>query len=1115
LVVTGESTKGAGTRGYVYSWGWNQDGQLGHGHHTSLSAPTILKSMAEPRKIMGLVAAGESHSGVIDAKCNVWTWGSGSYGRLGNGETIGAPTPRLVGGVLEDVKVVQLALGGWHSMALTSDMRVYAWGKGEATGLLREGDSTIVKEPRLVDLHNIVDPRLTDNGVAQIAAGTYHTILLMKNGDLYTFGLGSMGRLGNGDRTGKNSSRPQRVKHVVIQGQGRVPAGFRLLERFGDVAAAANSTANQGGQQTAAAAAPTASQEKARARGGAAAKAGEAQQGDAGRGQAKKGAEEEKSKADAAVRAGNPALSDNNFGYIQARLRKQARFATEAEIKRSEEDVVKRLHDSLKVLGDISQIEAPLTAMVSKFDSLFAKNLKYIKAGEPAESGSGSSISPNLARYQVLVSSIQQQVAYLVSLSLCLENEKEQATFYAATKSIFVELEDDRIQFLLAALLRLLVEKEIEQSKKLEDVLDEGKNPSNGRDRSSAFHLLKYFALHEKHMETIVNPLMDHRNPKGLMKSIDHLSLTQDAVWAVSFADFKKAPENSDKGFEFKELQSEFAQSTTRFIEFLKTDFVAAIKEFRLPPTVQKLLSHTFVTIKRRRFAVVVDGEVDQEVMCCEPIVKVLVLGILVPMLRNAKKFAGKMANFDGEFEKRLEGESSGVKFNIDQLANFLERMIADNFDSTTEGKLLKRTAKDVKNELIAFLIAQMHDATDDIQTSLLFSVLKSQYQIKTKSVQLRASVLMQLSNMFKKNMNKLSINDHDLVAEACRPIKAWTDEEIEQEEQRELYHTFMIDSRFLIKETRLSICPSSFCPVPPSLSTEMLSIKQQFGVLVRSFRPVEEHTRLLEECLVQVTCELKAETFDKLRKEFAEEIAEQIRPGRDIILANKLMQAQEKIQELKELDLREEELFESLEKVMANRKEYSAYLSQMYYGMRQVEAMKRRHEKDVQQALASYEAANRFQLTLQLPSPLIEAAKDLGVQLHLESAAERIQSREEFVRNANVWHHKNDPVMTYPMKKLLSRKVVVRFADADASKLDARELRVTFHLRGDGVDVSLLLKRHTTESVLQKFHIAEASLRNLQKSDEKATIGFPEETPVLVFSQTKLVEMLGEIAAN
>ena len=61
----------------------------------------------------------------------MYAWGRGEYGRLGLGDKSGSSKlrPAKVRG-LEGLKVTQASCGGTHSMVLTSGGRIFTWGRG-------------------------------------------------------------------------------------------------------------------------------------------------------------------------------------------------------------------------------------------------------------------------------------------------------------------------------------------------------------------------------------------------------------------------------------------------------------------------------------------------------------------------------------------------------------------------------------------------------------------------------------------------------------------------------------------------------------------------------------------------------------------------------------------------------------------------------------------------------------------------------------------------------------------------------------------------------------------------------------------------------------------------
>jgi len=150
-------------------------------------------------------ACGSSHSAfVVDGK--LYTYGSNKYDQLGReseqaeGSTTGSE-PAEVTFEAEDghrPAVQQVALGAFHSAAITEGGALWTWGWGGSfwygAGALGHGRGTRVQDPTLV--MNFVEE---GEEVKQVACGSQHTIVLTSEGRLYSTGKGDFGRLGRGD----------------------------------------------------------------------------------------------------------------------------------------------------------------------------------------------------------------------------------------------------------------------------------------------------------------------------------------------------------------------------------------------------------------------------------------------------------------------------------------------------------------------------------------------------------------------------------------------------------------------------------------------------------------------------------------------------------------------------------------------------------------------------------------------------------------------------------------------------------------------------------------------------------------------------------------------------
>lgn len=153
---------------------------------------------------------GPRHSAVITGDGSLYTFGAGAWGVLGHGSEAGLnPTaPQKVEYFAErGIKIKECKWGEYHTVALTEDGQVYSWGYGgkvgyfswmfaQEVGALGHGDKKPYFIPKKVAFFDTVESK-----VKEIAAGLYHTIALLENGDVYVWGRGQYGVLGNGSNS--------------------------------------------------------------------------------------------------------------------------------------------------------------------------------------------------------------------------------------------------------------------------------------------------------------------------------------------------------------------------------------------------------------------------------------------------------------------------------------------------------------------------------------------------------------------------------------------------------------------------------------------------------------------------------------------------------------------------------------------------------------------------------------------------------------------------------------------------------------------------------------------------------------------------------------------------
>jgi alpha-tubulin suppressor-like RCC1 family protein len=162
-------------------WGTNGYGQLGQNDATARSSPTQIGIPASGP--WAEVAAARSISAAIDTSGRLWAWGLGTTGQLGNNAALSVSSPTQVGTLSAWSKV---ALGISHAVAIKTDGTLWGWGLG-TSGQLGNNSAVTVSSPTQVG---------TRSTWVQIAAGYTHSMAVDSAGMVWAWGLGTSGQLG-------------------------------------------------------------------------------------------------------------------------------------------------------------------------------------------------------------------------------------------------------------------------------------------------------------------------------------------------------------------------------------------------------------------------------------------------------------------------------------------------------------------------------------------------------------------------------------------------------------------------------------------------------------------------------------------------------------------------------------------------------------------------------------------------------------------------------------------------------------------------------------------------------------------------------------------------------
>lgn len=189
-------------QGEVFTWGEESGGRLGHGIEKDFSRPHLVEFLAVTN--VEFVACGKYHTCAVSTAGDLFTWGDGTHnaGLLGHGTDVSHWIPKRVSGPLEGLQVLSVACGAWHSALATSNGKLFTFGDG-TFGVLGHGDRESVSYPKEVQLLNGLK-------TIKVACGVWHTAAIVEvmgqsganvsSRKLFTWGDGDKYRLGHGNK---------------------------------------------------------------------------------------------------------------------------------------------------------------------------------------------------------------------------------------------------------------------------------------------------------------------------------------------------------------------------------------------------------------------------------------------------------------------------------------------------------------------------------------------------------------------------------------------------------------------------------------------------------------------------------------------------------------------------------------------------------------------------------------------------------------------------------------------------------------------------------------------------------------------------------------------------
>ena len=178
--------------GTIWSFGSNSYGQLGNNTTSKLavSSPNQIGS----RNTWTQISAGGPNGQVaaIQSPGTLWAWGDDAYGQLAQNNTLQYSSPVQIGALSIWTRV---SVGSRHMLALQNNGTLWAWGSG---GQFQLGNNSTTNVSSPIQIGALTS-------WAKISAGFFNSYAIQSNGTLWSWGLNDRGQLGISNTTNRSS----------------------------------------------------------------------------------------------------------------------------------------------------------------------------------------------------------------------------------------------------------------------------------------------------------------------------------------------------------------------------------------------------------------------------------------------------------------------------------------------------------------------------------------------------------------------------------------------------------------------------------------------------------------------------------------------------------------------------------------------------------------------------------------------------------------------------------------------------------------------------------------------------------------------------------------------
>ena len=194
--------------GTLWTWGLNSNGQLGDNSLSNRNTPRQISAGATRITTWKQVCAGNDGMAAIGIDGTLWTWGRNQNGQLGDNTNIGKSVPIQIGiadaGGLTGWKKVETR--GFYMAALRDNGTLWLWGLNSAGQI---GDNTNGGGTATNSRSTPRQEFTLSTNWKTFSCGTTHTSAIKTNGTLWMWGSNTAGKLGDNTLVDRSTPRQE------------------------------------------------------------------------------------------------------------------------------------------------------------------------------------------------------------------------------------------------------------------------------------------------------------------------------------------------------------------------------------------------------------------------------------------------------------------------------------------------------------------------------------------------------------------------------------------------------------------------------------------------------------------------------------------------------------------------------------------------------------------------------------------------------------------------------------------------------------------------------------------------------------------------------------------